>query len=244
MCIRDRRKTAARTLVATEPQAGNEERNIKRLEGTVKRLAGGDLYMLIYDIPTVKNEECPNPSGLLWWYGFRLNLSCWVMPEKSLKSRKVQELLAHWEEHRIETHLIKYSEDQLEKIRDIARSKLAAEVKRAHTSLLTRIESAAKRLDEARAELESGEKVGKHSTPRERDALLAAHSNSVRATLSKSIEALEASVSCAQVFDETESTADLLHGLREAIASEAASFNILAKQRGVKGAPKVPTLSI
>lgn len=206
-----------------------EEVRIEQLSKTIESCKG-ELSMLIYDIPSSKNQECPNPSSLLWWYGFRLNKSCWVLPEKGLNSSKVQNLLSHWKQHGIEVHIIPYAEHALAQIRAIARTKLEEEIRRVHTSLITRIASASDRLQEAMTELEAQE----DTTQKERDLVASKRDNEVRAILEKSAEGLKASIACAEAFDETETVSDLIKGLRQAIRSEQATFNALMRQKQSK----------
>jgi hypothetical protein len=71
-----------------------DERRVNQLERISESTE--KMYMLIYDIPDKSDE--PNPSGLLWWFGFRLNLSCWGLPQRGLDSGRVQGLLRHWQQ--------------------------------------------------------------------------------------------------------------------------------------------------
>lgn len=210
-----------------------EEQRIKRQE-QVNATLSGEIVMLIYDIPVVKNAQCPNPSHILWWYGFRLNDSCWVLPEKGINSPAVQELLTHWKQHNISTYVIPYAEKALSQIRAIASEKLRQEIIRAHTSLIQRIGSANERLETARKEMEQKEKEGQEVTEKDREKADSYRDNTVRSIIKAAGESLNASVSCAQMFDETESVESLLEGLRQAIRSEAEAFNAQMKLKNSK----------
>jgi hypothetical protein len=130
------------------------ETDLKRLEKAARALQG-DVYMLIYDIPDALSEVCPNPSGQLWPVGFRLNKSCWVLPQASLDSSTVRELLAHWANYPgVECHIIPYAERALTQIREIAAEKIRQRIVEIHTSFIKRLDAASERLEKARAELD------------------------------------------------------------------------------------------
>jgi hypothetical protein len=130
-------------------EVSKAEADLKRLEKAAKTLAG-DVYMLIYDIPDALSEVCPNPSGQLWPVGFRLNKSCWVLPQASLDSSTVRELLAHWSNHPgVECHIIPYADRALKQIREIAAEKIRQRVVEIHTSFIKRLDAASERLEKA-----------------------------------------------------------------------------------------------
>jgi hypothetical protein len=203
----------------------SEERNITRLEKSVELLKG-EIFNLIYDIPTVKNEVCPNPSHILWHYGFRLNLSCWVLPKKSMEAPRIRKLLAHWREHNIETFIIPFAEYAVAQIRQIAVDKLQAEIIRAHTSLIERIDAASQRLREAEIEMDKREQQNKESVSwKERELADKARHNQVRAIIRQANDNMLACLDCARAFDETEKVRDLLNALRKAVETQALLFN-------------------
>jgi hypothetical protein len=205
----------------------NAERRINQLQKVVKEV-DQQYSMLIYDIPTSMNEECPNPSRTLWNYGFRLNLSCWVLPERGLNSHDVKELIALWKSHGLETHVIQYSKEAMGQIREIARTKLREEIVRVHQSLIERIGNASDRYKEAEKELLSR---ATPATAADFERLEALRIGNVRGALTAAGQALEASVNCARMFDEEENVKDLLKGLRAAVASEKASLAFLLENR-------------
>lgn len=223
-----------RTQVASNGQgeANRAEADLKRLEKAARTLQG-DVYMLIYDIPDALSESCPNPSGQLWPVGFRLNKSCWVLPQASLDSSTVRELLAHWANYpTVECHIISYADRALAQIREIAAEKIRQRVVEIHTSFIKRLDAASERLEKARAELdEVSRETPDVVSQRDYDKLNTTKDNSVRAILKQSAAALEAALTCARLFDEEENVADLFEGLRQAINSQVLSFNALMAQK-------------
>jgi hypothetical protein len=223
-----------RTRMASNGQGevSRSEADLKRLERAAKTLAG-DVYMLIYDIPDALSEVCPNPSGQLWPVGFRLNKSCWVLPQASLDSSTVRELLAHWGDHpTVECHIIPYAERALAQIRDIAAEKIRQRIVDIHTRFIKKLDNASRRLEKARAELDQ---VAKETpdvvSQRDYDKLSALKDSNVRAILKQSAASLEAALTCARLFDAEENVADLFEGLRQAINSQVLSFNALMAQK-------------
>jgi hypothetical protein len=226
-----------RTRVVSNGQGevGKAETDLKRLERAAKTLAG-DVYMLIYDIPDALSEVCPNPSGQLWPVGFRLNKSCWVLPQASLDSSTVRELLAHWSNYPgVECHIIPYAERALKQIREIAAEKIRQRVVEIHTSFITRLDAASERLQRARAELDQvSRETPDVVSQQDYDRLNAIKDNNVRAILKQSAASLEAAITCARLFDEEENVADLFQGLRQAINSQVLSFNALMASKNGK----------
>jgi hypothetical protein len=216
-------------------EVSKAEADLKRLEKAAKTLQG-DVYMLIYDIPDILNESCPNPSGQLWPVGFRLNKSCWVLPQASLDSSTVRELLAHWADHpTVECHIIPYADRAMAQIRDIAAEKIRQRIVEIHTSFIKRLDAASERLEKARAELDQ---VAKETpdvvSQRDYDKVEATRDSNVRAILKQSAKSLEAALTCARLFDEEENVADLFEGLRQAINSQVLSFNALMASKNGK----------
>lgn len=247
------RTTAAQTVMGTvnlinrRHVAGTDEmeRRVNTLRSVSETLRG-DVYMLIYDIPEALSSECPNPSRDFWRVGFRLNKSCWVMPQKGLDSHTVQNTLKHWESvphTRVEVpglpgyfrsvgvkvHVIKYAADQLATIRQIAADMLQEELIRIHTSLIQRIASADDRLREAQEALRQTELEGTSVSANDRERAEAARDNSARATLRDAMECFAAALKSAEAFDETDSLSDLFTAVRESIRAEALAFNARTK---------------
>jgi hypothetical protein len=200
----------------------------------IHKAVNEQMWDLTYDIPSALNEQVPNPSPVLWRFGFRKELSVWVLPQKSLDSPVIQELLSFWEAHGVKTHLVRYHPDDFQLVRDMAYDALRKEVQRVHASLIERLESASKALDAARAELDK-DSEGKHTTHADYDRVEKRHDNARRAIINAAAKSLNASIDCARAFDATEAVDDLLQALQHAVRSEALAFNALASKKHIKG---------
>jgi hypothetical protein len=213
-------------------EVGKAETDLKRLEKAARTLQG-DVYMLIYDIPDALSEVCPNPSGHLWPVGFRLNKSCWVLPQASLDSPTVRELLAHWSNYpTVECHIIPYAERALAQIREIAAEKIRSRIVEIHTSFIKRLDAASERLEKARTELdEVSRETPEVVSQRDYDKVEATRDNNVRSIIKQSAASLEAALTCARLFDAEENVEDLFEGLRQAINSQVLSFNASMAQK-------------
>lgn len=195
--------------------------------------------MLVYDIPENKNDVVKNPSNILWWHGFRMNLSCWVLPTSRLDHYQIEQLMAHWRSHNIEFHVVEYSERSMARIRQIAQLKLDKEIRRTHTALIENIANADQALAEAMAELARQEAEGKEVTNDERLAEEVYRHNQVRTQLREAGKRLDAVISCAEVFDSTMEVNHLIQGLRDALKVRTEVFNIRMRELGRKEAPAV-----
>lgn len=222
----------ARGLIARErwtngntDEASKHEEVIKRLESVIEKADGG-MWMLIYDIPTEKNEDCPNPSSLLWAYGFRLNLSCWVLPTQSLRSGQVQSLLGWWEANRIETHLIPYAKEAIEQIKKIAQTKIEERITAIRTSLLERILNATDRLNEMRGELDAIRPDVNEYVRAEQTA-----EANYRGTIRMAETGFLAVQECARLFEEIDNVSELLKLLRKTIEAEKQGLEAFRKLR-------------
>jgi hypothetical protein len=231
--------------------ADQMERNVNRLSGVIETLQG-DLWLLIYDIPSALNDMAPNPSREFWMAGgFRLNKSCWVFSDKNLGHRFVRETLEAWSKIPqvlatttiggipysrnvgVKVHKIKFAEDQLAAIREIARETLREELIRVHTSLIERIGAADRRLQEAEdawaARFAAG---GEAVTEEEQEKANNSRRNNVRSTLRDALACFEGALASARAFDETDSLTDLFNGVRQAIRAEVLAFNARAQAEG------------
>lgn len=205
----------------------SEEARIHKAEMGLAKVLKEDLHMLIYDIPTEMNSECPNPSPWLWRYGARINLSCWILPESSLNSLRVKKELALWERNHIEVHIIYQSKESQQKIREIAADKLAKEIARAHGSLIQRIDNADQTLKQALAQAEQEQSMSASDLTKKRDL-------AVRAIINTAAKSLSDCIACAEQFDLTGQVQDLLDALKKVTAAQAEAFNAVAKLKHIK----------
>lgn len=213
---------------------GRQQQALERQQEAVNRLSGQEISMLVYDIPSSMNSECPNPSWLLWRYGFRLNLSCWVLPESSLREPEVVELLDHWKQYpEVEVHIVPYAEKALSKIRAIARRKLEQEIMDLRQSFMVRLDNLAATMDDLRQQLAASESSGE----KDWDKLGQKERNQRRAVIREAVECLGSLMSCARIFEEEESLGVVFDAARSLVNAEAKTFNATASREGFKPAP-------
>lgn len=228
--------------------------HLSRLSNACDTLEGQDLYIFWYYIPAELSEtEVDNPSDMLWRYGFRFDGSCWIMPEKGMKSEYVQGLLSYWKTVPpvevkgkglvgVRTHLTRVHPEDMADMVAMAKDQLATEIRRVHASVINRIAKAGTTLEKAIAECETEQ--NRRVKAKAEDKAQSVRDNAVRAILKKASESMLNCVACAQAFDETENAKDLLAALRQVIVVETETFNAQMRVRGGKFAPKVPSLGI
>lgn len=225
-------------LLGTAHRGGTPHGEVEQAASTVNTLqqlskSNMNYWMLQYDIPDSLKKECPNPSRKLWRYGFRMQLSCWVLPERSLDATTIKKQLADWARYpKVEVHLIKYASDQLEKIRQTAQRKLVEYIGELHRSFIMKIDKAAVKLDEARRELDAKAAAGGLPGPHHYERAEQLFVNTSKRAIRKSTKALEDALQCARMFDESENLAHLFDGLRQIIDCHREAVNALSLQRG------------
>lgn len=200
----------------------SQERELSRLEQISNDLKE-PFYLLSYDI--ADNSGCPNPSGRLWHLGFRKQLSVWGITHRGLMDPRMQALATEWNEYGITWDIIRQHDDERAKFYSWARHKLEEHVRELHTSLIDRLDGAAKRYDKAKAALEELVAKGEVPNAREWERLIERREDNVRGALKDASDALAAAIECAQRFDDTEDTQQLLKAYRHAVRSAALSHN-------------------
>lgn len=242
---------ASRSLPLFSGESRSDEQKVDRAMARIQgmeKLAGKlnePHYVFTYDIDDDKKAKNPNPSHAMWmhdeskvdrrgrpqkwrfpgmWaFGFRYQLSCWIVPQSSLDSPKMQRIREHWERNGIESRAIRQHDSELANIREFAAVALRKELITLHTSLIEGIASADAIMAEKIAEL------GKEGKPLATEAnvtgLRAVRDNKVRARLKKSAEQLQAAIACAEAYDAMERTHDLRDGLKHAIRAAAEAFD-------------------
>lgn len=242
--------TAMRSLAV----ADSEEGAVRRLAAIADALVG-DVYQVNYYIPTVLSDRVDNPSRIFRRHGFRLDGSNWVFTAKGLEAKPVQKVIREWEtmtplkgvgvpwdssvagkpiDIRVRYWVIKYTRDQLAQMRDMAQTQLADELQKTHRSLIERIDSAAKDLETARAELPAD------ATQWDRAKLESANSGRIRATVTEACERFTMCLKGAEIFDDTGSLDALFGAVRDAIRTQALAVNATLRARRAKGVD-VPT---
>lgn len=225
----------------SQDEAKRAEVEIGKRQRTTEVLAqAGRFCLLDYDIPDVLNTDCPNPSGLLWCFGFRHSDSVWVLPERCFDSGPVRELLDHWRNFpAVEFNISPFDPECMQQMRDRAVRKLREEITRVHTALITRLDKANKKYHRVVEEMNKlaaeAEAAGLTNGDKAQSRIDSRHDNDVRRAIRESAEALDYCVKCAEQFDETERVADLLEGLRSAVESERKSFDARMQLKGRRG---------
>lgn len=208
-----------------------QERKVNRMEAAIEWLKGQEIILVQYDIHgksyTLDYKE--------WWLrAFRLGESVWAFTQESISDPYMQEVFAEMVESGVTIDVLPQSEKTKGKLLEIAQRNLSAEITRLHTSLIERLDNASERLEEARKELEAEEEKDKEVTHRQYQKLESKKDNECRAILKGAAEALNTSIKCARRFDLMEHVADLLKALREAVRSQALSFDAQMHAKGSK----------
>lgn len=191
-----------------------------------------ECVVLSYDIPDTVKDQCPNPSSWLWRYGFRFNLSVWMVPLKTINDQdsQVSQAIRHWQSHGVRVRWVRQHPDEARKIQEYAIEDLRIQLVEWHTSLIRTIEGADKKL---REELD---KLPPESTERDELRLHQQRDSAIRGCIKKASDNLDSALKCAEIFDMTEDVDDLVRALRFARESALQSFNADAIRRGVKRA--------
>jgi len=230
----------AQALAKITPGEGEDfEWRIRQLEKIQSKLTGKPLYMFSYDIGDNVKHVCPNPTWLLRPRMGRLEYSFWVAEEETLDDPVILELENHWQkfpvrgfnkQNGVKHNVIRLHEDSLTETLAVVLYDLCEEVISQHTSFITRLQTAASKL-----QVEEEKCNGKSPEKLQRE-----YDNDVRGIIKDAGEHLDAAVACARRFDETECTKDLIAGLRAVIRFEAVDFNKRMKAKDGKPAI-VPT---
>lgn len=243
-------KTAAHVAAMAQREAVRNsrgmdvaEREVNSLDRIAKTLSG-DVYKLTYDIPKALNDECPSPCGLLWSIGaFPASESDWVIREDDLNRAEVQEMIQVWKDHATQTNgqrgvkywLVRYHPDDLHIVRQQAIDALDARVRALKLAIVENIISADNKLTEAQKALDAREQP---ATEKERVNADRARDNRVRAILNSAWSDLRDVVTAAGRFEESDSVAEVIAGLRQTIAAQAKAFNALMVTKYGAGAEK------
>ncbi len=213
------------------------ERSIDSMRKVIEKLKKEGVWQIQYDIG--QDTGVTNPSNILWRYGFRSTLSCWILPQSSMEKTRVQDLLKHWEETGVDVTILPIGAEGIETIIRKAEKELDREIRRVHTSLINNIAAADQRLKDAQAKFEEREKIGDNVTDKEQQTALAKRDNDVRKNLRLAGNFLNDAIICAEMFDNTERVEHLLKALRECLKSSTESFNAEMRLKGRTQAPEV-----
>lgn len=251
-------QTAAHAVAATvrsAPVRDDEKDDVYVNEQRIRRLAkvaevlSGKVYQINYYIPTRMADKVGMAHCRIFRrHGFRLDGSNWVMPAKGLESKAVQKVLRDWDAFstaeedgegglsgftfkvRVRYWVIEYTQDQLAKMRDLALSQLADELRKTHCSLIKRIDTAAESLKKAQEELAA---KGIKATARDRDAVENKYHGALRATVREACERFEMCLRGAEIFDDTGSLDSLFGAVRDSVRTQALAVNAYLRAKRV-----------
>lgn len=233
---------AASTLAARQTHAADsQERRVRRLERVNQILAGG-ISQLNYYIPDSLKKDYPNPSRIFRRHGIRLDGSNWLFPTAALQHDDVRAVLETWSsmlpidlgtltldtpvKPRVRHWVTPLTREQLAPMRESAQEQLAEELREVHISLITRIDSAAERLREAREAVDA--------TPGSNDRAEASHNAALRATIAEACERFGMCLRGAELFDDTGALDSLFCALKDAIRTQTLAVNATLRARRVK----------
>ena len=175
--------------------------------------------LLVYDI--AEQSKFPNPSPRLHPIGFRINLSCWIIPITQLP----EDLLNDFAGAGIDYEVFQFAEHEEEKIRMRAKRAIEAHAAEIHTSLIKSLDSATQafRAAEAQVKAECDSELVAHLLTAEADKK---RRQRMKGALRVAADRLNAAVACAELFDDTMELKDCLKGLEEAIKARREAFEV------------------
>lgn len=230
--------------VQVSPTTIDEVSTTKQKIESLEKLAGiydQDFWTVEYDIPEVVSKHADhdlrvnNPSGWFWRHGLRKSLSCWFFPNESFDHPDVAAWLADARQKGCQIIALKIARDQVETIRALALKELRTFLIGLHTGLIQSIANAdAKMVKAKEALLLPCEDQTETKTEQQIDTL---RHSAVRTMIANAAKNLDMAIQCAEKFDMTENVADLLNALRNAVRANAISFNMIAREKGIKSAP-------
>ena len=195
------------------------ERRINALKDAAETVSQ-DMWQMTYDIPSAVRDVTPEPTGFLWCYGFPMTESAWVFTGKNIEKEGMQRFLDYYREFPgVTITLVEVHYKQVQAVRDMVGNALMKLLRETHGTLIRTIDEADKRLTAAMKEAETDRAM--LEADRQRD-------NKVRSAIRAAADDLNLAVMCAEEYDASEQTIDLLKGLRAAIASSRAAFNARA----------------
>ena len=182
-------------------------------------------HLLVYDIPSGKMA---NPSAMLWRFGARINLSCWVIPD----SRVPMLPLDKWAEKGVRAELVRFDERDGDTILRLARTALLEEVGRWREVL----DSAQKKVREE-CDKVTGVGDAQRQQAKKAGSLASFH-------LQRAKKFAVAAQECALGFDLMGDVALVVDGLREVIKANEELFYGMVKKAHERANPKVEALPL
>lgn len=178
-------------------------------------------HLLVYDIPTGRMQ---NPSAMLWRFGVRINMSCWLIPDSRVALIPVKE----WEAKGVKVELVRFDERDGETIIRLAREGLLNECARWREVL----DTATNGVSELCSSVAS---VGE-----DQRAVAGKAGNLASFHLRRARAFAVAARECALGFDLLGDVEQVFNGLRDCIAAKEALFYAMvtdAKKRSTSSVP-------
>jgi hypothetical protein len=178
-------------------------------------------------------QACIDPCKVLWQFGFRMTLSCWIMPRRFLAHPTIRAMIALWSalskrvskvKDRVKVRTIRQHDEELQTIRQMAVEALDEAVREWHGRLIEGI-------GKADADLAAALKAD-GLTSKDQERIESKRDNDIRAKLRQAAADLDRAIRCAEQFDATESVSDLISAFRELTRTQTGTFNARMRQLG------------
>lgn len=176
--------------------------------------------MLVYDIP--QKSHIQNPSDKLRRFAFRINLSCWIMPQYRVPLALVDELKGAG----ADVELVRFDLNEEKTIRTLARKALAKEVQALRESLT---DSIPEKLAEVQKMIETNE----HATEQGQEKVKSLDSF-VKMRLWRAKRSLESAMEAATVFALTQDVSELFDAARADLAATNERFLAAHAQKTIE----------
>lgn len=178
--------------------------------------------MVVYDIP--QKSHIQNPSDKLKRFAFRINLSCWIMPQYRLPFALIDSLKARG----ADVEVVRFDLNEEKAIRALAKKALAREVQELRESL-------ADKLPEKMAEVQRMIEANEHTSETGEEALKGLDSF-IKMRLWRAKRSIESAMEAATVFALTQDVSELFDAARADIAATNERFLAAHAQKTIESA--------
>lgn len=167
-------------------------------------------HLLVYDIP--QSARMVNPSAMLWGLGARINLSCWIIPDRNI----VRVPVADWKARGATVEMVRFDERDGETIIRLARESLERHLREIRDACEASMTGALEKLELIATGDEPALKKGKAG---------------VASVTWRAKRDLERAMECALTFDLTADVDHLFAAARLTVAAqEKMAFDALQKK--------------
>lgn len=160
-------------------------------------------HLLVYDIP--QSAKMGNPSSMLWRFGARINLSCWIVPDRNVAMLPI----STWKEKGAKVELVRFDERDADTIIRLARHALLSEIGRIREALEKQTEDVRRGLEG----VASGDEEG-----------LRKASGYASIVIRRAKKAVEHAQECALTFDLLGDCGAVIDGMRDIIRAKDTLF--------------------